>query len=442
MKMENVFLKFIIILIVVIVSEYLWGLIKKKSKSGFEKWVTNAPDKDAIILEMLKRQSESFKERTKAESRKAEIGLLSETQFIKCLPEFKSFDEISVAIERFITMGEVKYWDFFKTLFDSNEISGQKYYYIRKALNERQKTTKPSGEFFIKLYDLTLAELTDLNRFKWPYGDERAEVMILLNLEQSLKEFNNPKWYDFEKKAFTQILEALNLQGQLLDKSNAELLLQMIPHYLPERSQQVAISEILVLCQRVGVLEYEVKAYHLLSNPNIDSSCANRIADALCAPHGFSDTLAILKGIHKKDPNAGSESWNDESLYHYWIAITKLDGQVNNGGFAQYFGNNYGYQFLTAIKVAKVVGDNSTFEILLTIKNEFDKYERVGDYSNDKLARIYDKVNNVLGDCDSKYYGNANLLVARLKLYLVSQIKSIDLLSKIQISKVLEQPPQ
>jgi len=103
--------------------------------------------------------------------------------------------------------------------------------------------------------------------------------------------------------------------------------------------------------------------------------------------------------------------------------LAQADGEVNNGGFYQYFGNSGGWMIYLAIGGAELIGATAHVEILREAASVFpdgqvpeDRQER-----NDVLDSLSDELaEDSLGTLDDRWYAADQELDARLRVYVAA----------------------
>ncbi len=102
-------------------------------------------------------------------------------------------------------------------------------------------------------------------------------------------------------------------------------------------------------------------------------------------------------------------------LYFWWF----LDGQVNNGGFVQFYYNGYGQYVPAIITGLEHIGDNKTADLVRNAENiyqskkkEFDKPENSDLFESDLYDELYE-----LSEYDDQYFENKRT-IAILESYI------------------------
>ncbi len=128
----------------------------------------------------------------------------------------------------------------------------------------------------------------------------------------------------------------------------------------------------------------------------------------------ISEYIQDEKGELKKGKNL---SYGQKALYYWWY----VDGQVNNGGFTQYYYNGYGKYTPTIIKALKHIGDdkmaelvNRSYELYLK-ENRKIKDARLGGW--EEFSNLYKEIKD-FDDLDDEYYNLNNQTMKNIENYI------------------------
>ena len=97
-----------------------------------------------------------------------------------------------------------------------------------------------------------------------------------------------------------------------------------------------------------------------------------------------------------------SLSYGQKALYYWWY----VDAQVTNGGFVQFYYNDYGQYMPTIIKSLEYIGDKKMVDLLKRADNIYQKNKRLFDKAreNDLFdSDLYDRLED-FSELDSEYY--------------------------------------
>ncbi|NRT14664.1 antitoxin component YwqK of YwqJK toxin-antitoxin module [Flavobacterium sp. 28A] len=139
---------------------------------------------------------------------------------------------------------------------------------------------------------------------------------------------------------------------------------------------------------------------------------------------GFDFGWFVLEPISEYIQNAKGEltkgknlSYGQKALYYWWY----VDAQVNNGGFTQYYYNDYGKYTPTIIKGLKYIGDNKmaelvnrSYEIYLK-ENRKIKDARLGGWED--FSNLYKEIKD-FDDLDYEYYDLNNQTMKNIENYI------------------------
>ena len=119
--------------------------------------------------------------------------------------------------------------------------------------------------------------------------------------------------------------------------------------------------------------------------------------------HTWDLAWAILYPINKaNDGKSEIElskrlSPGQKSLYFFWY----LDAQVTNGGFIQFYVNEYA-DYLPPIQTGlKLIGDTKMLDLLIRVNQEFESNKKI--FNKDNKTEIYSDLPQ-FNDLDKEYY--------------------------------------
>lgn len=128
----------------------------------------------------------------------------------------------------------------------------------------------------------------------------------------------------------------------------------------------------------------------------------------------ISEYIQDEKGELSKGKNL---SYGQKALYYWWY----VDAQVNNGGFTQYYFNDYGKYTPTIIKALKHIGDdkmaelvNRSYELYLK-ENRKIKDARLGGW--EEFSNLYKEIKD-FDDLDDEYYNLNNQTMKNIENYI------------------------
>ncbi len=128
----------------------------------------------------------------------------------------------------------------------------------------------------------------------------------------------------------------------------------------------------------------------------------------------ISEYIQDAKGELSKGKNL---SYGQKALYYWWY----VDAQVNNGGFTQYYYNDYGKYTPTIIKALKYIGDdkmaelvNRSYELYLK-ENRKIKDARLGGW--EEFSNLYKEIKD-FDDLDDEYYNLNNQTMKNIENYI------------------------
>jgi HEAT repeat protein len=137
---------------------------------------------------------------------------------------------------------------------------------------------------------------------------------------------------------------------------------------------------------------------------------------------GAASGLLAMSGLE----NFSTRLWDksDEALsspQRYWIAVSILDGEVNNGGFSQFFVNSSGDHWLDALAGLEAIGAKERESILREAIARFapDSPAENRSQRQRQLAKIARKTDDPFHDLDDRYYASKEIIEVALTKYVI-----------------------
>jgi len=128
----------------------------------------------------------------------------------------------------------------------------------------------------------------------------------------------------------------------------------------------------------------------------------------------ISEYIKNRKGELKKSKNL---SYAQKALYYWWY----VDAQVNNGGFTQYYYNDYGKYTPTIIKALNHIGDdkmaeliNRSYELYLK-ENKKIKNAQFGSW--EEFSNLYKEIKD-FDDLSYEYFNLNNQTMKNIENYI------------------------
>ncbi|MBX7155868.1 MAG: DUF4375 domain-containing protein [Candidatus Kapaibacterium sp.] len=138
---------------------------------------------------------------------------------------------------------------------------------------------------------------------------------------------------------------------------------------------------------------------------------------------GFDFGWFVLETISKYIKDRDGEitkgktlSYGQKALYYWWY----VDAQVTNGGFVQFYFNDYGRYVPTIIKSLQHIGDKKMANLIQRADNIYQKNKKHIDAAREKDLFDSDLYNRLeeLSELDREYYIFKNKTMARLEEYI------------------------
>ena len=425
--------KILIIIIIILALLPLLLIFNEPVKNDdydFKDWVKNPDMKEGFAQLLEEKQKQLAIEEQELTKYKKRINSFSATELheeIKHSLHYDNTEEREILIARALELNTPSLWNIFKELYTHKDTYNAAS--ASKGFVERHKDIDfKNNPFFIKLYELN-RKLIFENTAMYFNQTESLQLMLSLNTEKFLNKYTDPKWLTTKNSELETILDVLLLEGKTLPLSQILKLYKECKSNPKDLSR--SINPLLQMLHKLNYKDIEREAYFALNTLEIKSWDHSYIADIITAVHGIPDVDQYMEEKFKAQLKSSFPFEQTNPLVQTWCSIGSINGQVCNGGFAQYFSNGYGYQFLVALDSSKKLRLPKLGSILEGVKNIFLKDNPRSDFSDVHMAKIYDNVEKELSNWDEKFY-EINRLDARLKLYLCSEITGKDLLSKLK----------
>lgn len=124
-----------------------------------------------------------------------------------------------------------------------------------------------------------------------------------------------------------------------------------------------------------------------------------------------------------------SSIWPDYSTLtqseQYVLMVIDFEGQINNGGFDQYYYNSYGDNALETVDALRAIGANETAELLLESFEVFPATtsSQIREERWAQLEALSEPKNEKLSALDDKFYEYPNDLADLLTSYIKSNLR-------------------
>ena len=462
------FVKLAVVVVVVLVVCLLQTACRRRAeaRSDFKRWASDPEAREEITRQMLEQQDLFAARRARTEARQREMLAADAAEFDRFLrgldladlarhddeygsesPSEIARDRLHGALLRLVFDGDLRRWDTFAAILDSQAIYGADAV-VRSAvramtggsaedldpLDAGADPAPPAGATLGEFHDRLCSRILEKARNRVFVSEDEIATCLMIDPARTLPVILDPAVLDIASFEYACALRACIAQRTLPDvvylratlAAGKARLAQPQSEGDEKRSDHLGSTVALLVSilgrQRAENIEQE--ALSLLKSFRFECYDAMEIAGAVAAQYGIDDMDEYMSQRYEKELKRSFPFDQGDELFQTWVAVSALDGQVRNGGFTQYFGNGYGYQFPAAIAAFERLGEKEVCGILTRIRDAFDARKPAGDYSAEKLQQVFDRVEKLLDESDGAYYGTANHAYAKLILHLLDRIKA------------------
>jgi hypothetical protein len=225
----------------------------------------------------------------------------------------------------------------------------------------------------------------------------------------------------------------------------------------PERYQETArrgvhknvgrrVAKLITAMMHAEMPQAEDLAYEHLDRYHTGDSTNLKLADVICACNGVPDVEAMMKANFEGDLARFESYFTGGRQYEVteedmlaidvrvrtFLTLKRLYFRVGSDGFINYFlERGYGFAFPETIESTRRIGAEDVYAVLLKVRQTLDRKRPRGDYSPRKIERGGRRLAKKLDALATEFVLAWDTLMARLHLWLVSEVKGIDLLSRL-----------
>ncbi len=293
-----------------------------------------------------------------------------------------------------------------RILNDSNERFRQ---YALMGLEFAIRHKQPNDECRKSLYpEIERLLINSLN------ADNAAGILLALDQQRTMDLFLSDSLFTPDHPALHYNLEALIKARVLVPRDRLLTLIQQLETGELKYPDNYSLSAALRLLGQIRLPE-DREFLEARLNHN-DEEIAEGAAAGLIASHGlegFEDRL--WEKLEKTGPSSLSPP------ERFYIAIIRLDGEINNGGLSQYFLNNSGDSWRDALTGLDAIGAKERAAVLRDAIRIFGKTPPSEDCDTrrEHLSLLIQENEDAFDKCDSRYYKSSEVIMVLLRLYVL-----------------------
>jgi hypothetical protein len=247
-------------------------------------------------------------------------------------------------------------------------------------------------------------------------GPFAANLLPDFDAEKARVFFLSPAVFSAESKALGHVLEVMAGAQMAAPRETLLALIANLESKPTEQAVSVALGDALHLLGGQG--RQEDAAFLKARMTHADEDVAEGAAAGMLS-------LAGLDGYEERVWKA-EETGGYEALpmaQRYFLAVRLLDGEVGNGGFAQYFLNPTGNQWKEAIAGLEAMGSKQK---LAAVRDAVAVFGPSGpspdrEARKEELSRIYRKNDSAFETMEDRYYESGEVLQVLVTNYVIKQ---------------------
>jgi hypothetical protein len=285
--------------------------------------------------------------------------------------------------------------------------------YTLMGLAFLKNSLRSSKKFRTELFEATVPLLADKE-----YGpaEHAPRALLALDLGRAKSVLLGKEVFGPDNRSISKVLQALKEANVSVPGSQLRSLLTGLKDKAKDYPFDYAYAEALVLLARAeGERASDViQDAQTWGNDHVKEGAA----EASVVAAGVSDAHRFVSDLYRRK---GASGLTEPQLYY--LTLRWLDGEVNNGGFSQYFFNSSGDLALHAVDAARAVGAPELAGILQKANALFGKKgpDPDRDKRMDQLSRIDLEA---LEKLDDKYYKCPERLSELLPRFVASHAES------------------
>jgi HEAT repeat protein len=235
--------------------------------------------------------------------------------------------------------------------------------------------------------------------------DDAAWLLLYFDEQRAVEFFLSDAVFTPKAKSLDEVLHALNAKGLTIPREKLLGLIEQLGADELKYPHTYQLSESLQALGKHQVPEDRAILERYLSHG--EDVVAEGAAVGMLASHG-------LDGFEERIWKAADEQGVAAlSLpQRYYIAVVALDGQVNNGGFSQYFFNSSGDGWRTALAGLEAMESSERLAILRDAVARFPdaRPPENREQRMEQLAKLESAKDGVFDDLDSRYYESVEVV--------------------------------
>jgi HEAT repeat protein len=280
-------------------------------------------------------------------------------------------------------------------------LTGLQHAFKRKRISEISRT-----ELFPDLQNLLL---------RGENADLVAGLLLDFDVERGKAFILNQSFFNPDTSSLAGALSAIAKRGIPAPRDQLFKLIHDLEKTELDYPRASAVAAALRLLGQLRQKDDAAFLEQRLSNSN--KEIAQGAAEGLLANAGLKN---FQQTIWDKNQNSGYGSLTQKQ--RNWMSVEQLNAEVNNGGFAQYFVNSSGDQWMDALTGLEAMGSKEMLPILQGTIAKFgkEKPSTVHQQRQEQLARLMRDNDNLFEQLDNRYYSSSELVEVMQARYAVN----------------------
>jgi len=236
-------------------------------------------------------------------------------------------------------------------------------------------------------------------------ADKATDILFGLNNDKAKDYFLSEESFTDDSPMLSECLKTLANANVAVPRDRLLGLIKSLESKKMEYPRTDALGGALLLLGQQKNAEDREFLRQRTSNPN--EAVAQGAADGLLSSYGLQ---GFEQRLWDKENQSGFDGLSQQQKFY--CAVNECDGEINNGGLAQYFVNSSGDHWPDAIAGFEAMGMKGRLAILkeatALFGNEGPSTNR--EIRQDQLAKLYRKNDSAFAALDSRYYDSSEII--------------------------------
>lgn len=250
-------------------------------------------------------------------------------------------------------------------------------------------------------------------------------LLLDIDRDRAVKVLTKKGMLERSKPGLCDILGALNKHEIAIPKGQLDTLSKSLRLDVDKYPFSYAYGETLIAVARTEGQKTEPIIREAIAWKK--EGLSERAAQALCVLRGLSDPS---ESVCKRCEDLGFERLSLAEQQYFAVGLLK--GEVDNGGFSQYFFNSSGAYAREALSGLKAINAEKTVEIMRDAMATFGKDGPSRDRAarQDQLAKLFTAQDKEFERLDKQFYASKERIYVLMLLYVADHAKDFQLHAK------------